>query len=472
MSLHPAVRETALAAMERVRVPGVAIGLLVDGEEITEGFGVASVENPLPVDATTLFQIGSITKTFTATAVMRLVEQGKLDLDVPVRTYLPDLRLADEDVARRVTLRHALCHTSGWPGDIFDDCGPGDDALAKMVDRLASLPQLTPLGEVWSYNNVAYCLAGRAIELVTGLTFERAIKELLLDPLGMERTFYDASDAITYRCAVGHVCFDDGPKVSRPWTLGRSTHPFAGLASCLRDLLQWARFHLGDGTAPGAGSPEHRLLRPETLAYMHAPLAPAGAQAEAIGITFQTVDIAGIRTIGHGGSWCNQMSAFRLAPEHRFAIVVLTNGHRGAEVHGEIVQSALRAYLGAQPAEPRYLTLSEADLHVYEGRYQALLDDVELTVNDGSLTLTTVRRANALGSIPEAPLPSPVRLAFHGEDKVVAVDPPFKGNKGEFLRGPDGEIVWFAWGGRIHRRQRSATEGRWRAASRVRTTCT
>ncbi|HEX5415860.1 MAG TPA: serine hydrolase domain-containing protein, partial [Chloroflexota bacterium] len=409
MPLHPAVRETVLAAMDRLRVPGVAVGLLVDGEEVTEGFGVTSVENPLPVDETTLFQIGSISKTFTATAVMSLVEQDKLNLDVPVRTYLPNLRLADEEVARRVTLRHALNHTSGWPGDIFEDYGPGDDALAKMVDRIASLPQLTPLGEVWSYNNVAYCLAGRAIEIVTGLPFEQAIKELLLDPLGMDRTFYRASDAITHRCAVGHVGFDDGPQVSRPWALGRSTHPFAGIASCLRDLLQWARFHLGDGTVPGAGSPEGRLLRPETLAHMHAPLAPAGAQAEAIGVTFQTVDIAGIRTIGHGGSWCNQLSVFRLAPEQRFAVVALTNGHRGAEVHGEIVQSALRAYLGARPAEPRYLTLSGADLAAYEGRYDALLDDVELKVKDETLVLTTVRRANAMGSVPKPPPPAPVR---------------------------------------------------------------
>lgn len=452
MPLQAAMRETVLAAMDRVRVPGVAVGLLVDGEEITEGFGVTSVENPLPIDATTLFQIGSITKTFTATAVMRLVEQGKLDLDVPIRTYLPNLRLADDAVAQRVTLRHALNHTSGWPGDVFEDYGAGDEALVKMVERIASLPQLTPLGAVWSYNNIAYCLAGRAIEIVTGLPFERAIRELLLDPLGMDRTFYNAADAITHRCAIGHVSFDDGPRVSRPWTLGRSTYPFAGLASCLRDLLQWAHFHLGDGRVPGAGSPGERLLRPETLAHMHAPLAPAGAQAEAIGVTFQTIDIAGIRTIGHGGSWCNQLSVFRLAPEQGFVVIALTNGHRGAEVHGEIVRSALGAYLGAKPAEPRYLTLSEAGLRAYEGRYDALLDDVVLKVEAGELVLTTVRRANAMRSIPEAPPPAPVRLAFRGEDQVVALDPPFKGNKAEFWRGPDGEIRWFAWGGRIHRR--------------------
>src|SRR5438309_6648692 len=155
MSIHAGVRETTAAAMERLQVPGVAVGVLRAGDETHEGFGVTSVEDPLPVDATTLFQIGSITKTFTATAVMRLVEQGKLDLDVPVRAYLPELRLASEEVAARVTLRHALTHVSGWPGDLFEDQGPGDDAIRLMVNQIARLPQLTGLGEVWSYNNVA-----------------------------------------------------------------------------------------------------------------------------------------------------------------------------------------------------------------------------------------------------------------------------------------------------------------------------
>src|SRR5947209_15143377 len=95
-------------AMEETQTPGVAIGLVQDGEEQVAGFGVTSVENPLDVTPDTLFQIGSITKTFTATAAMRLVERGELDLDAPIRTYLPELKLADEDVAARVTARHLL----------------------------------------------------------------------------------------------------------------------------------------------------------------------------------------------------------------------------------------------------------------------------------------------------------------------------------------------------------------------------
>lgn len=449
MALGEDVRQTTIEGMDRYRVPGVAVGVLHDGEETTQGFGVTSVENPLPVDGTTLFQIGSITKTFTAAAVMRLVEQGKLDLDAPVRTYLPDLRLTREDVATRVTLRHALTHVAGWPGDLFDDCGPGDDAIARMVGKIADLPQLTPLGEVWSYNNVAFCLAGRAIEVVTGLPYERAIQTLLLGPLGMERTFYFAVDAITHRCAVGHVSLDDGPKLSRPWTIGRSTHPFAGMISCARDLLRWARFNLGDGTAPDGT----RLLRPETLAYAQSPLAPAGSLADAIGITWQIGDVGGVRVVGHGGSWCNQMSTFRMVPGRDFAVVALTNAHRGAELHGEIVAAALRHYLGVVAPEPRYLTPTAGELRAYAGRYNAIVDDVALSVRDDHLILETVRRANALGTRPEAPLPPAVRLAFRADDRVVALDPPAKGNRGEFLRDADGRIAWFRWGGRIHARQ-------------------
>lgn len=445
MALIEAVRETTCAGMDRYRVPGVAVGVLSGDEEIAEGFGVTSVENPLPVDATTLFQIGSITKTFTATAVLRLVEQGKLDLDVPVRTYLPGLRLASEVTAAHLTLRHALTHVSGFPGDLFDDCGPGDDAIARMVEKIAGLPQLTPLGQVWSYNNVAFCLAGRAIEIVTGLPFERAIRTLVLDPLGMDLTFHFATDAITYRCAVGHVGFDDGPQVGRPWTIGRSTHPFAGMISCARDLLRWARFNLSDEIAPDGT----RLLRPETLAYAQSSLAPAGSLADSIGITWQIGDVGGVRVVGHGGSWCNQMAVFRMAPEKEFAVVVLTNGHRGAELHGEVVASALRAYLGATPPEPRYLDLSPEQLQGFVGRYNALIDDVALNVREDGLVLETVRRGNALGTEPRPPMPPPVRLAFRAEDHVIALDPPMKGSRGEFLRDDAGRVVWFRWG-RLH----------------------
>src|SRR5262245_40101048 len=125
MDVFDAVRARA----EELRVPGVAVGVLHEGEERHEGFGVTSVDNPLEVTPDTRFQIGSISKTFTGSAAMYLVAEGKLDLDRPVREYLPDFELADTDATNRVTMRHLLAHTGGWEGDYFDDTGWGDDAV-------------------------------------------------------------------------------------------------------------------------------------------------------------------------------------------------------------------------------------------------------------------------------------------------------------------------------------------------------
>src|SRR5262245_52853995 len=124
------VFEAVRARCEELSVPGAAVGVLHDGVERHEGFGVTSVENTLDVTPDTRFQIGSISKTFTGTVVLYLVAEGLLDLDRPVREYLPDLALADADATQRVTLRHLLTHTAGWIGDFFEDTGGGDDALA------------------------------------------------------------------------------------------------------------------------------------------------------------------------------------------------------------------------------------------------------------------------------------------------------------------------------------------------------
>lgn len=128
--------------MKRLRVPGVAVGVWHKGKEYTAGFGVTSIENPLPVTPDTLFQIGSISKTFTATLLMQLAEQGKVDLDTPVKKYIKDLKLQDKNVEKQVTTHHLLTHMGGWVGDYFNDFGNGDDALDRMVKDIAKLPQI------------------------------------------------------------------------------------------------------------------------------------------------------------------------------------------------------------------------------------------------------------------------------------------------------------------------------------------
>src|SRR2546430_8990381 len=276
--------------MARYHVPGVAIGILHDGDEDIAAYGVTNLEHPLPVDGDTLFQIASITKTITATVVMRLVERGALDLDAPVRRYLPEFRLRDEDAAKGATLRHLVTHTGGWLGDCFADFGKGDDALARYVAAMAELEQLTPLGEIWHYSNSSFALLGRLIEVVTGKTYEAATRELLFVPLGMTRSCFSAGEAITHRVAVGHVIVDEKPTVARPWAFPRAATPVGGIVSTANDLMRYARFHLGDGRAPDGA----RLLSRESLDLMRTPLADADLDRK-VGVSWFVRTVGGVR---------------------------------------------------------------------------------------------------------------------------------------------------------------------------------
>ena len=213
--LHARVRELA----EELQIPGVAVGVFHEDEERYAYHGVTSVENPLPVDEHTLFQFGSTGKTYTSVALLRLVEQGKVDLDATVRTYVPELTLRDPEVAERVTVLQLLNHTAGWDGDFFEDTGDGDDSLARFVERMATLQQLTPPGSIVSYNNAALSLAGRIIEKVTGSSYERAVKELVLDPVGLNETLFFPNDIMSRRFVVGHRRETDG-SITGPASVG------------------------------------------------------------------------------------------------------------------------------------------------------------------------------------------------------------------------------------------------------------
>lgn len=444
--------EQVMPAMEKHQVPGVAVGIIQGDQEYTAGYGVTNIENPLPVTADTLFQIGSTTKTVTGTAAMLLVEQGKLDLDVPIRTYLPELQLADPDVAARVTLRHVFTHTGGWVGDYFDDFGRGEDSLAKIVANLASLPQMTPLGDVWSYNNAGFYLAGRVLEVVTGQPYETVAKELVLDPLGMTMSFFFAEDVITYRVAVGHtVPFEDGnhtPQVEREWALARTGNPVGGIISTARDQLRYARFHMGDGTAPDGT----RLLKQETMATMQTPVVQA-ANGDQFGITWFIREVGETKIVRHGGATKSQLSAFLLVPERNFALTVLTNGNKGGFLGNEITKWALEHYLNIEEPEPEPLERSEEELRPYVGNYRAALSDLELRIENGVLVLQiTPKGGFPKPSSPPSPAQPPMRIALRDEDRMVIVDEPSKGTQAEVLRDPEGNIAWIRLGGRVHRR--------------------
>ena len=317
-------------------VPGVVLGVLRDGEVKIAGFGVTNIDHPLEVSDQTLFQIGSISKTFSGTLIMKMVENGEIDLDATVRSTLPDFRVADEDASEKVTIRHLLTHTSGWSGDFFLDTGPGDDAPAKYVSEMAGLEQLAPIGQVWSYNNSGFVLLGRIIEVISGKSYQEALREAILEPLGLKNTFFDPGDVITYRFATGH----DGGQVARPWPLPRAVYPAGGITCSAHDLLAYAQFHMGNGLLVNG----ERLLEKESLAQMQTPAAPVWKK-EQWGLSWAVDDTYDARLVSHGGGTMGQVSQLIFAPDREFAVVVFTNSEGGGGVTLEVTRQALKEYL-------------------------------------------------------------------------------------------------------------------------------
>jgi CubicO group peptidase (beta-lactamase class C family) len=437
-----------VAEMRRLGVPGVAVGLFNQGLQYLAGFGVTSVENPLPVTADTLFQIGSTTKTITGTIVMQLVERGLIDLDAPVRSYLPDLCLADKTAEKTVTTRHLLTHMGGWLGDFFRETGSGDDCLSRYVAEMAELEQVVPVGSVWSYNNAGFGLAGRLIEVVTGKIYEDVARELVLEPLRMNDSFFFPSDVISRRFVVGHRNNPEtGPEVVRPWALARSAHAVGGLCSTARDQLRYARFHLGDGTAASG----QRLLSAETLHDMQIPHTPANLGRQ-MGLSWILKDYGGTWAVLHGGATNGQLSAFQMVPTRGFAITVLTNAEEGGMLGDAVVARAMQHYLGLREPELSYIDITPEELAGYTGRYEARLAHVELYQENGRLMMQSIPQGGFPDKdSPAPPTPPPSRLAFFGPDRVVALDEPLINMKAEFIRDDDGHIVWLRTS-RLHRR--------------------
>lgn len=450
--------QAAVSRMAQERdVPGVAAGVILDGEEEYAFHGVTSVENPLEVDATTLFQFGSTGKTYTATAIMRLVEQGKVDLAASVRTYLPDFAVSDADVSERVTVVQLLNHTAGWEGDMMDDTGAGDDALEQYVARMARLTQASPLGATVSYNNASLSVAGRILEVLTGTTYEQAIKDLVLDPVGLGNTYFFPNEIMTRRFAAGHTRHDDGTiTVARPWALPRGGNPAGGMSATASDQIAWARFHLGDGMAAGT-----RVLSSETLELMKQPTAemPGSALGDAVGISWFIRDAGGERVVGHGGDTIGQHSEFVMVPERGFAFTCMTNcGPNGSELNEDLLRWALEHYLGVVETEPEPVLLSDEQLRPYTGHYETIAVTCEIVAKDGRLeatvhvkpeTAAVLKEAGTELSPEEQEQTFPLALLAADGDRYVVPDGPAKGMKGYFSRGADGTVDGVHIGGRL-----------------------
>jgi CubicO group peptidase (beta-lactamase class C family) len=459
---HDSLSDFVEATATELGILGVAVGVWADGREVYACHGVTSVDNPLPVDRDTLYVLGSVTKTYTATALMRLVAEGRVELHAPVRRYVPELRLADERAAVEVTVLNLLNHTTGLDWGIIVDTGEGDDALAVYVAKLAELEQIAPPGARASYSQAGYNLAGRIVEKVTGLTYERAVASLVFEPLELSHSFFARDDVMTRRFAVGHNRGADGTlSIARLWRRSRGDNPGGGIASSVADQLRWARFHLGNGRADSGV----RVLPAEVLHRMKEPtVALRGSNlGDAIGIGWFLRDVDGVRTVGHGGSANGQFAELLTVPERGFAVVALSNaGPNGIPCNQAVVRWALQTYVGVTDRDPEPLPSDEARAREVVGSYEN--DVMTLTIGtDGAGLRLEVRmkpeiRAAADKELPPDHAPFDVGLLPGDADEYIITSGAFKGQRGFFTRDESGAVVGVDLAGRLFNRVPTASE--------------
>ena len=424
------------------------------------GFGVRNVNDPQPVTLNTVFPLASISKTVTATALMRLVEQGKVDLRAPVRRYLPDFRVADETVSRDVTVWHLVTHTGGWEGQL-SATDKGDETLARFVANLATNMQLAPPGAAWSYNNAGFAVAGRIIEVVTGKTFSDAIDDLVFGPLGLKLAFTRVGDVVAHSPAVGHVVGPDGtPVMQRTFTLG-SSPPAGGVAMSIDNLLEYARFHLGEGL----GANGSRMMARATLDAMQTPQLRKQGYDEDIGLAWHLRTVGNVRTVAHGGTFSGHILLLELVPDRQFAMAILTNAGSGWRLIQDVEREALRAYhdatfspnqaighRGLNETLPSATPLAkQPQPTAYVGQYERPMNTVDVRVENGHLVVQVRPR----GRDADAPMP----LTFYGTDRAIVTAGADANASVEFLRDGLGAVQWVRLTGRIARRVAEPARG-------------
>jgi len=378
----------------RTRVHGATLGIWSGGQEMLAAHGVLNAATRVPVTTDSLFQVGSITKIWTATMIMQLIDEGLLALDTAVSRALPGVRLGAGDVGDRVTVRHLLTHTSGIDGDIFTDTGRGDECVQRYVDELAGAPSVFAPGAAYSYSNSGYVLLGRIIEVLDGQSWDESLRERLTRPLSVTRTVTLPEEAILHRAAVGHNRCGTPVHV---WGLPRSVGPAGLITATASDLLTFARLNLDGGvTADGK-----RLLSEASVAAMQSPCAAIpefSAPGAAIGLGWRLSRWDDRTIIGHDGDTIGQSAYLRIDPEAGVAACLLTNSSASETLYREVFSEVFGALAGVTvPAPPRPGPAGAGgttDLERYAGRYERTSRRLDVSVRDGQLRIVLTMTGN------------------------------------------------------------------------------
>ncbi len=463
--------QEAQQLLTEYKIPGVTLGVLTPDGDHFVNLGVTNLENPLPVTADTIFQIGSTTKTLTSLTLSVLAAQGKLKLDDTVRTYLPDFKLKDESVAAQLTIRDVLTHQGGFQGDLFEDTGEGDDAVAKVLDILAESPQVVPLRGHWSYNNAGFFVAGRVIEVVTGKTYEAAVTELVLQPLGMDHTFFFSNQIMTYRYATGYNQIDDEMVVQRPWMMMRSAAPAgSSCSSTINDMTRYAHYLMSGEMAPPPepqgkseeASDDAEVTQPAEESPLKAldrsqlwePVRPIGVGINAfpgeegqIGQSWFIDRYPDATIISHGGTTLGHQSDFWVSPDRKVGFIAMTNASNGHAYNRKLSEWVKLKVLGLSKPEQKDVKLSEDELKTFAGDYLVIGQTYKIgaQVQDGTLVL--VVPDTTTGGTENMP------VRFIAPNRAVIAGGDADGLGVEFLMGGD-EVEFMRFGARLYPRER------------------
>jgi CubicO group peptidase (beta-lactamase class C family) len=317
------------------RAPGLAIAIIQDGRVVlSQGLGVRDTSTAAVVTPDTLFAIGSCTKAFTTAVIASLQESGALAWDAPVRTYLPTFRLEDAYATEHLTVRDMVTHRSGLPRH---DLLWYNSTLTRkeLVSRLAFLPPNKELRETWQYNNLMFLTAGYLTEVVTGASWEDAVRQRIFTPLGMTASNFSVDDSQKAADFAQPYEWRDDAMRQMPFRNISQVGPAGSINSNLNDMVKWAGMHIAKGTWEG-----HRVLSPASIAELHQPqmiLSGPSKDPEVIsigyGLGWFVHAYRGELMVEHGGNIDGFSALVTLLPGKSIAVVALTNMNGSALPH-------------------------------------------------------------------------------------------------------------------------------------------